>query len=154
VSPAGGEGLLDFSGEAFAYAVAVQRENKVVIFRESLGKPLRDRYLLGNAQLVQLHSGAGELGAGLDKIAGVCPEAGMVEGHDHVSAFTGEAGKPPDLFPAFGRIFARVRVAAGEEHRIPAAAAHHRAQRFYPSRKTIVHICTNIAKRSRLKSAF
>ena len=63
----------------------------------------------------------------------------MVGGYHHVPAFPGETGEPADLLPALGRIFAGVRIAACEQYRIPAPAAHEGPEPLYPVRENIVH---------------
>ena len=63
------------------------------------GQPLRDQDLVLDPRLVKLYSGPGELPFGLDEVAGVGPEAGVVFGDNYIS-FTGVAGDPGDLVPA------------------------------------------------------
>ena len=81
---------------------------------------------------------------GVDEVAGVGPEAGVVEGNDDVARLAGKAGEPLHAFPPFGGVFTSVGVAACEHHGIPAAAAHHRAK-FFDS-LGVSHISTNIPK--------
>ena len=81
---------------------------------------------------MELNPCSGKLPVGLDKVARIGPEAGMVESNDHVSRLSGETGEPFDLFPARGGILAGVGIAPAENHGIPAALPHKRAQRLYP----------------------
>ena len=49
-----------------------------------------------------------------DKVAGVGPQCGIVRCDDSRPGRTVEAGNPFPCFPMFGRVFAMVRVCAGE----------------------------------------
>ena len=129
--------LPDHSG---SYAKAVHGDEHLIPAIELEGQPIGDRHLPGNAHLVQFDPGAGKLRTCLDEVPGVGPQSGVVEGHHHVAAFASEAGQPAHLLPAFGRIFAVMRVGAGEDNGIPTVAAHHSTQILEPLGKKIFHI--------------
>ena len=101
--------------------------------------PLRDGHLLRHTHLVKLNARSGKLLHGLDEVAGVCPQAGMVPGDHQVPGLSGEAGKPFHLFPAGSRIFAGMGIAAGKDNDIPVIFPHKGAKSLYAAIKDIFH---------------
>ena len=89
---------------------SVERECGLGHVRESGGEPFGDEHLLRHAGLVKFHSGTRKLGVCLNEVAGVRPQAGMVCGYHHISAFAGETREPAHLLVALGRILAAMGV--------------------------------------------
>ena len=114
--------------ELHADAKSVQGEVDFVFTGELLFKPFRNGHLPAYAHLVQFHPRAFQLLHGLDKVTGIGPESGMIEGYDHIACFAGKAGEPLHAFPALRRVLASMRIGTCDDHGIPSAAAHHVAE--------------------------
>ena len=88
---------------------------------------------------MQFDAGPSELPDGLDEIARVGPEPGVVEGDDQVAGLAGETRHPFHLFPAVRRVFAPVGIAARQDDGVPPVFPHHFADGFHPPCIEIVH---------------
>ena len=93
---------------------------------------------------MQFDAGPAQLRDGLDEVARVGPEAGVIQGDDQVPGFAGESGQPLDLFPARREVFAGMRVRPGQDDGVPAPEAHHFAQGVHSFAIKIVHKSVDI----------
>ena len=103
------------------------------------GNPLRDRHLLRNTHLVKDDAGSRQLLVGLDEIAGICPETGVVFRDHDVPGFPGKTGQPFHLFPPAGRILTGVGITSVNDNEIPMVFPHQGAERLYSLVKDVVH---------------
>ena len=103
-------------------------------------QPFRDQDLVRDPGLVEDDARAGELLLRLDEVAGVGPQAGVVQGDHDIARLAGEAGEPFHLLPALGGVFALVGIRAGDDHGVPALGAHQGAQEFDLVCNKVCHI--------------
>ena len=123
-----------YGADALTQAVESNPDGFLV---EMGGKPFRNQDFSGNAGLMEFDTGSGELSVGLDEIAGVGPQAGMVLRNDQVAGFAGETARPFDLFPSGCKILASMRIGAGNDHGI----IPQRTNLLDPSSIKIVNSC-------------
>ena len=81
---------------------------------KNLRQPLRDGRRALQTFFHQAERSVLQLFFRCDKVAGVGPQCGIVRCDDSRSGRTVEAGNPFPCFPILGRVFAMVRVCAGE----------------------------------------
>ena len=89
--------------------------------------------------LVKDDAGSRQLLVGLDEIAGIRPETGVVFRDHDVPGFPGKTGQPFHLFPPVGRIFTGVGIASVNDNDIPMVFPHQGAERLYSLVKDVVH---------------
>ena len=106
------QGSIEFVDGSDALAETVDGDTllPLLIRRKMAGQPLGNWHFLGNAGLVEFDARTGKLPVGLDEIAAVRPEAGVVLRDDQVTGFAGKPAHPFDLFPPRCGIFAAMGI--------------------------------------------
>ena len=72
----------------------------------------------------QFEASAGQLFRGLDEVAGVCPQGGLVGGYYCCACRTGKSTNPAACLPAFGDVLSGMWVGAGCDEGVYAFTQH------------------------------
>ena len=108
--------------------------------RELPGQPLGYAHGSRHLHLVQHHPAALQLFQGLDEIARIGPQPGMIGRHHNIAGLACKAAQPFDLFPPCSRVFAAMRVGARYDDRVPIALGHQPSQCRNPCGMKFRHI--------------
>ncbi len=92
---------------------------------------------------MKFHPSPFKLRDSLHEIAGIRPKSGMVCRYHQIPCLARESGKPFHLFPARGRILARMGVRSAQDNRIPTIVRHHVPQVRNPFLEYIFHDMPN-----------
>ena len=106
----------------------VDGDDRVLV--QHLQQPLVDGRVVAHILFHHLEATVLELDFGLQEVARVGPQGGMVEGYHGGAVATREAADPVAEFPVVTDVFTLVRVGAGNDDGIDVQAAHLLAQRL------------------------